>query len=102
MSLVEKEINKVLENLFEGYGTYINRDFCSEYFYPFFNQDEEEIELELEEIIEQIFNKYNISQYDIDIEEMFENSGLTIDSFSVCWLENNKLYSILNIPIESY
>lgn len=100
MSLVKKEINKVLENLFEGYGTYINRDFCSEYFYPFFNQDEEVIELG--EIIEQIFNKYNISQYDINIEEMFENPGITIDSFSVCWLENDKLYSILNIPIERY
>lgn len=100
MSLVEKEINRVLENLPEGCGTYINRDSCSEYFYPFFNQNEEEIEFE--EIIEQIFNKYNISQYDIDIEEMFENPGLTIDSFSVCWLENDKLYSILNIPIESY
>lgn len=54
------------------------------------------------ELIDEIFHKYDITEYDYDDNTIFENCGCTLKSFSVAWIENGKLQTILNEEIELY
>lgn len=61
--------------------------------------EEQYREISLEEEIDEIFIKYGIKDFDVDIEKMFENPGVTIYSVSVAWVEGGELKSILNTKI---
>lgn len=100
-SLIQKKIEEVINNLAEGHGIYLCKDVCPEYFLRFFKENGDDgDEISVENIIISILEENNISKYSLNIDEMFENAGYTVYSLSVCWIENNELNSILNIPIE--
>lgn len=77
MSMFEK-INKVIEEQFLGWGFVIS----------WYNKNGELLTTVIEEMLK---NEASISQYNIDFNEIFENSKITISYFSIAYIENGKL-----------
>lgn len=58
-------------------------------------------EISLEEEIEEILSKEkSVTEFRVEVENMFTNPGIDIYSVSIVWIENGKLESILNYEID--
>lgn len=58
-------------------------------------------EIGLEEEIEEFLSKEeSVTEFQIEITNMFENLGIDIYSVSIVWIENGKLETILNYEID--
>lgn len=66
------------------------------------NDDENDDEIDevyIDDELRDVFIENNIEQYQIAIDEIFENSGITIYSVSIAWVENQRLRTIMNRKI---
>lgn len=58
-------------------------------------------EISLEEEIEEILSKEkSVTEFRVEVTNMFDNPGIGIYSVSIVWIENGKLESILNYEID--
>lgn len=58
-------------------------------------------EVSLEEEIEEVLSKERtVTEFRVEMENMFDNPGIDIYSVSIAWIENGKLETILNYEID--
>lgn len=55
---------------------------------------------EIDDDLMNIFKEENIENAHVKHTEMFDNTGITIYSVSIAWIENGELCSILNYQID--
>lgn len=87
---VKEKIYKILEQ-YKGHSPYCEIEVNGEW---------EEISLE-EEIEEVLGAVESITDFHVEVTNMFDNPGIDIYSVSITWIENGKLEAILNYEIDS-
>ena len=94
MTLIEQQIQKIFE-IFMGDGDVLVPSKELE----LYNGEGEVVdteEFELDEYLNEFFQNYGFEadQYNVEMNIMFDNPGITIYALSIAWIEDGKLYTI--------